>query len=142
MWGRSGRDGLKRRRRREKKTEETIREKCKHGIRISDKRAKTFHLPVLNSPSPQSSDCARLPGNQNPVETVSERRGVRERAGEKSTHDRSGRPNRRDRRGCLCLTFLGGTRLAVSFGIKRQDHLHRPAGSHVRTCAAAGTHFY
>lgn len=30
--------------------EETIKEKCKHSIQISDKRDKTFHLPVLNSP--------------------------------------------------------------------------------------------
>lgn len=47
MGGWSGRKRLKR----GENTEETIKEKCKHGIQISDKRHKTtFHLPILNSP--------------------------------------------------------------------------------------------
>ncbi len=34
----------------EENTEETIKEKCKHGGQNADKRHKTLHLHVLNSP--------------------------------------------------------------------------------------------
>lgn len=107
--------------------EETIKEKCKHGGQNADKRHKTLHLPVLNSPcsffsvdaSLESSDCGRLLSNQNPYETVSERRR------ESTMHDKSGPANRCNQSGCLCLT--------VSIEIHQRFKVRRPTRNYLHT---------
>lgn len=94
------------------------------------KQHSTFLSLTLPSLSLESSDCGRLPSNQNPVETVSER------PREKSMHDKSGPPNRHNQLGCLCLTVLHGMRRVVSFKINQQYNLHRPAEIHLHSVCA------
>lgn len=109
-------------------TEEMIKEKCGHGVQNADKRHKTLHLHVLNSPLSlflsmdsylESLDCGWLLSNQNPVETVSER------PTENTIHDESGPPNRYNQSGCLCLTVFYGM-LVVTIKIHQLYNLHRP----------------